>query len=137
LKKDKDNKKAGQDYAKGISLSLEEKSFHIEIVPAIGVNNSALTNAIKTIQEVAKNTAILLIGIDEKQEKTKLCAVAIVPEVQLKKGLKADEWVRSVATLCGGKGGGKPGTAQATAGDLTNLEQAHESAIKLAHKFLV
>ena len=48
------------------------------------------------------------------------------------KGLKANEWVKHVSPLMGGKGGGKDASAQAT-GDQV---QVIDEAIKLATEFV-
>lgn len=47
------------------------------------------------------------------------------------KGLKANEWVQHVSQVLGGKGGGKPESAQATG---TNANAVNE-AINLAKTF--
>jgi alanyl-tRNA synthetase len=39
--------------------------------------------------------------------------VARVPEPLVRRGLRAGDWVREPARLCGGSGGGRPDMAQA------------------------
>ena len=53
---------------------------------------------------------MLLIGVDEGEDK--LAIVAKVPDSLIKRGLKAGDWVRAASEACGGKGGGKPDSAQ-------------------------
>lgn len=47
------------------------------------------------------------------------------------KGLKANEWVKEVSTIIGGKGGGKPLSAQGSGENLKEVDKA----INLAKEF--
>ena len=46
-------------------------------------------------------------------EAGKVVMVARVPDLLIKRGLKAGNWIKHVASLCGGGGGGRPDMAQA------------------------
>jgi alanyl-tRNA synthetase len=42
-------------------------------------------------------------------------AFAIVPDSLVNQGFKADKWIASTMKVCGGRGGGKPRSAQGQA----------------------
>ena len=48
------------------------------------------------------------------------------------KGLKADEWVKSVSDLLGGKCGGKQGSAQGSGPNIDCVDKALETAKQFA-----
>jgi len=48
------------------------------------------------------------------------------------KGLKADEWVKKVSTVIGGKGGGKPLSAQGSGDNLKEITKAIDLAKEFA-----
>ena len=53
---------------------------------------------------------------------------AKVPDALIKQGLKAGDWVRAASQACGGKGGGKPDSAQGGGTDPSKLPDAIEAA---------
>ena len=73
----------------------------------------------------------MLVSPDE--ESGKLTIVAAVPDVQIKRGLAAGDWVRVAAAAAGGRGGGKPDMAQGGGTDLTKLREVLSAA--KAHAF--
>lgn len=48
------------------------------------------------------------------------------------KGLKADEWVKCVSEIIGGKAGGREGSAQGSGPNVHNLTVAVENAKKFS-----
>ncbi|CAL1281228.1 unnamed protein product [Larinioides sclopetarius] len=94
-----------------------------------GFNAKALDAALKQAKLLTPDTAVMLFTRDSENEKV-LCMSA-VPKTVTSKGLKANEWVQHVTQVLGGKGGGKPESAQATG---TNANAVNE-AINLAKKF--
>ena len=63
-----------------------------------------------------------------------MCALALLCIAQelTVKGLRADEWVKSVCGLMGGKGGGKDISAQASGDNIACLEKAVAMAKEFA-----
>jgi alanyl-tRNA synthetase len=57
--------------------------------------------------------------------------VAGVPEALIAKGLKAGDWVREASQAVGGKGGGRPDTAQGGGTDASKLPDA----VRVAREF--
>ncbi|GFU43713.1 alanine--tRNA ligase, cytoplasmic [Nephila pilipes] len=94
-----------------------------------GFNAKALDAALKQAKLLSPDTAVMLFTKDNENEKI-LC-MSSVPQSATSKGLKANEWVQQVTQVIGGKGGGKPESAQATG---TNASAVSE-AMNLAKKF--
>jgi alanyl-tRNA synthetase len=69
---------------------------------------------------------VLLISPD--QGEGKLTIIASVPDALQKRGLKAGEWVRDAAAACGGRGGGRPDSAQGGGTDLSKVKDALNAA---------
>ncbi|MCH2151798.1 MAG: alanine--tRNA ligase [Phycisphaerales bacterium] len=70
-----------------------------------------LLAAMDAIRAKHGESACLLLGTDP--EAGKVVMVARVPDNLIERGLKAGDWVKHVAGLCGGGGGGRPDMAQA------------------------
>ncbi|XP_035232670.1 LOW QUALITY PROTEIN: alanine--tRNA ligase, cytoplasmic-like [Stegodyphus dumicola] len=92
-----------------------------------GSNAKALDAALKQIKQFSPSTAAMFFTRDDE----KVLCMSSVPANATSKGLKANEWVQQVSQTIGGKGGGKPESAQATG---TNAAAVPE-AINLAKKF--
>ena len=76
--------------------------------------------AMDVIRKKRPDAAILLGGVSGD----KVSFVAAVPEAMIKKGLKAGDWVREVAKVAGGGGGGRPDMAQAGGKDPAKIDEA-------------
>ena len=55
-------------------------------------------------------------------------AFAIVPDSLVDQGFKADDWIASTMEVCGGRGGGKPGSAQGQASNCSNIDAVISAA---------
>jgi len=66
----------------------------------------------------------------------KVTIVASVPKAFIAKGLKAGDWVREAASICGGGGGGRPDMAQAGGKDPAKVPDAVEQCLATATKVL-
>lgn len=75
-------------------------------------NTKALDSALKQVKSLSPNTSALFVTIDEDSDK--VFCLSAVSKYGIEKGLKANEWVNVVAGRIGGKGGGKPDSAQAS-----------------------
>ena len=71
----------------------------------------------------------MLLSTDE--DAGSVSVLAACPKSGVEKGLKAGDWVREVTGLMGGKGGGRPDTAQGAGSDPSKAGEA----IDLARRF--
>jgi alanyl-tRNA synthetase len=79
-------------------------------LPEAGTDRQALLAAMDAIRSRHPESGVLLIGVDEDEDK--IAIVAKVPDSLIARGLKAGDWVRAASEACAGKGGGKPDSAQ-------------------------
>jgi alanyl-tRNA synthetase len=117
--------------ADAAASSMED--FVIATIEA-GSDRAALQAAVNVIQQKAGRAAVLLLSPDEVEGKVSI--VAAVPKPLIDRGLKAGDWVRETAAVCGGKGGGKPDAAQGGGTDLTKLKDASKAARTYAARVL-
>ncbi|MEE2906815.1 MAG: alanine--tRNA ligase [Planctomycetota bacterium] len=75
------------------------------------IERDDLLAALDTVRNRHPESACLLLGTDPGD--SKVVMVARVPENLIARGLKAGDWIKHVAGLCGGGGGGRPDMAQA------------------------
>ncbi|KAG5891352.1 hypothetical protein JTB14_034418 [Gonioctena quinquepunctata] len=92
-------------------------------------NTKALDTALKQVRTLSPITSALFITVDP--DSNKMFCLSSVPKDAIDKGLKANEWVQEIAKKLGGKGGGKPDSAQASG----NNSAAVDDVIDLARKF--
>ena len=76
--------------------------------------------------------AVLLFA--SNHDEAKVAIAAVVPQALIKRGLKAGDWVRAVATVCGGGGGGRPDRAQAGGKDPSKVGEARDVALEFARE---
>ena len=97
------------------------------------VDAPALLAALNMAKTKLPQTAILLAWPDATEGKVSI--VACVPAPLIAKGLKAGDWVKVAAQVCGGGGGGKPDMAQAGGKDPSKTAEALDAARAHAKKF--
>jgi alanyl-tRNA synthetase len=85
----------------------------------------ALRTAMDVIRKRHPDAAALLGGVVSDN---KVAFIAAVPKALIDAGLKAGDWVKQAATVCGGGGGGRPDSAQAGGKDPAKLDEALEAA---------
>lgn len=79
----------------------------------IGADSKASQKVIKAVQKIAPELAFMGVSEEEAGSGGKALCFAIVPEAVTKEtGLKANVWLKEVLDSVGGRGGGKPGSAQ-------------------------
>jgi alanyl-tRNA synthetase len=61
-------------------------------------------------------------------EAGRVALMAAVPQGIIGRGLKAGDWIREVAGIMGGKGGGRPDNAQGSGQDVSKLREASSHA---------
>jgi alanyl-tRNA synthetase len=96
-----------------------------------GATDEQLRSAIDSLRKKSPTHAILLAaGVDQK-----VTFVAAVSDDVIAKGLKAGDWVKQVAAITGGGGGGRPQMAQGSGKDPSKIPAALDLARTLAAKF--
>ena len=119
--------KAAQGLAAGLAQSAAASPEEIVIASLeLGSDRGALEAALKAIAGVCPNKAVILMSPDH--ESGRVALMATVPAGLIAKGLKAGDWVREVAGIMGGKGGGRPDNAQGSGSDITKLKEATSQA---------
>ena len=89
----------------------------------IGADSKASQKVIKAVQKLAPELAFMGISEEEPGSGGKVLCFAIVPESLMKEtGLKANEWLKDVLDSVGGRGGGKPGSAQGQVQSCENVD---------------
>merc|ERR1712003_433738 len=81
----------------------------------VGADSKASQQVLNAVKKIAPNMAFMGLSEEERGSGGKLMVFALVPDSLVDCGLKADEWVRGTLEVCGGRGGGKPGSAQGQA----------------------
>ncbi|XP_076061045.1 alanine--tRNA ligase, cytoplasmic [Oratosquilla oratoria] len=111
-------------YTKGLVAANTEVPYIVCELNAFA-QNKVVNDALKEV----KNIPALFISSDE--DSNKILAMASVPKDVVAKGLKADEWVKNLAELIVGRGGGKPESAQVSGTNVAALKEA----LKMSHSF--
>ncbi|XP_073233426.1 alanine--tRNA ligase, cytoplasmic-like [Porites lutea] len=121
------------DKAKAMIAEDSNRTFVVDVFDA-GSNQKVLDAALKQFKSLAPKTAALLFSVDE--DNGKIICLAQVPKEVIQQGLKADEWVKSVSELLGGKCGGKDLSAQGSGPNVGCLKKAVETATQFAKQKL-
>jgi len=111
-------------------LSASGAIFFVGSVDVAGHSN-LLTDIIKKINDKFPDTAVLLLSPDTPKKKVVIVA-RVPPPLLASKALKANEWASDAAAAVGGKGGGRPETAQGTGNDISKIDEAVAKASKFA-----
>ena len=115
--------KKAQQLAAGIAQSAAGSAEEIVIASLeLGSDRKALEAAMKTITNANPNKAVMLMSPDQGSGQVAL--MASVPQGIVGRGLKAGDWIREVAGVMGGKGGGRPDNAQGSGQDISKLKDA-------------
>lgn len=130
--------------AKAALMSMEEKAEECKVQGKtyfVGEVQMTSKKPIKPLTDCCKkflerDIPVLLIHCDQNKKKKAVTLMADVSEELVKKGLKANEWVKYVATILKGNGGGKPTHAQGVAHDKEGIAQALEKAEEFVKKIL-
>jgi alanyl-tRNA synthetase len=116
-----------------VARKLAEEAQGNLIVAAVeGADAGGLRTAMDTIRKKQPEAALLLGAASEG----KVNFLAAVPPALIARGLKAGDWVREVAKVAGGGGGGRPDMAQAGGKDPGKLHEALEVGRRYAQSQL-
>ncbi len=109
-----------------ISAAVIVGAVQVIVVETVGCNANRMRLLIDQIRKLNQSSAILLIA-GEGPDKVTL--VAGVTRDLVEKGISAGQWVKEIAPVVGGGGGGKPDLAQAGGKEPGNIKPAIQSAI--------
>lgn len=115
--------------AKEITLANPNAPFIVYQLEAFS-NTKALDAALKQVKTLSPETSAMFVSVDA--ETKKIFCLTSVSKAAIAKGLKANEWVQHVSTVMGGKGGGKPESAQASGPNYDKVDDVLELAKKFA-----
>ena len=116
------------EQAKQLCQENPEAKFFVHVFEAFN-NTKALDAALKQVKTMNPHTSALFLSSDPDTKK--IFCLAAASKTGIDKGLKANEWIQQLSGAIGGKGGGKPESAQASG---TNYEKVDE-VVELAKKF--
>ena len=110
------------DAARAVAESFAGGDALVAEVP--GADGRTLRTAMDVIRKKHPDAALLLGAVDGD----KVALLASVPPTLVARGLKAGDWIRQVAPVVGGGGGGRPDMAQAGGKDPDMLPDALTAA---------
>ncbi|MEO1008348.1 MAG: alanine--tRNA ligase [Planctomycetota bacterium] len=116
------------EQATGLAESMGDGNPLVEAIEAMG-DRGALQQACAAIRRQLPDSPVMLLSVDADG---KVAILADVPQIAVDRGLKAGDWLREVAGILGGKGGGKPTQAQGGGPDAGRLDEAIERARTIA-----
>jgi alanyl-tRNA synthetase len=108
-------------------------STRVVVAETPGANANLMRQWIDQLRKKANSTAILLAASSGDD---KVTLVAGISRDLVDRGLSAGNWVRDVAPIVGGGGGGKPDMAQAGGKDPRRLPEAVATALELVRRAL-
>jgi alanyl-tRNA synthetase len=108
-------------------------STRVIVAETPGANPNLMRQLIDQLRKKANSTAILLASSSGDD---KVTLVAGMSRDLVDRGLSAGNWVRDVAPIVGGGGGGKPDMAQAGGKDPKKLREAVATALDLVRRAL-
>ena len=119
-------KEAGDVSAEGLlEQAIEVNGAIVVIAEAKGANSGLMRQLIDQIRKKVEPSAVLLLAA---QGPEKVVLVAGISRELVGQGANAGNWVREVAPIVGGGGGGKPDMAQAGGKDASQIPAAIDKA---------
>ncbi len=100
--------------------AVEVNGLKVIAVKKDGASGDTLRTIGDSLRGMSDDIVALLAGVTDG----KIVFVASCGKNAVAKGIKAGNLVREVATICGGKGGGKPDSAMAGGSDVSKLDEA-------------
>ena len=111
------------------SIGSGEGAFSLLVARLDGVDGGGLQSAAQQLaDQLGEGAAVVLGGLPEPADLSKVILVAAFGKSVIAKGLKAGPFIGGVAKACGGGGGGRPNLAQAGGRDGAALDGALEQA---------
>ena len=112
--------------------TIAESNDNIIVASIDDADKDSMMTALDAIRAKKPDGAAMLFTAN--LEEGKVIIVAGVSRALIGKGLKAGDWVREAAKICGGDGGGRPDTAQAGGKDPGKIPAAMEIATTFANE---
>ncbi|HQY87154.1 MAG TPA: alanine--tRNA ligase [Tepidisphaeraceae bacterium] len=100
--------------------ALDASGAKVVIARIDGATSDYLMSLMDSIRKHAPSHALMLAGVEDE----KINFLSAVSDDLIKKGLKAGDWIREVAKVAGGGGGGRPNMAQAGGKDVLKADEA-------------
>jgi len=116
------------EQANALAQSTGDGNPVVAIIDAMG-DRGAMQSALGEVRKSLSDSPIMLLSLDPEN---KVALLADVPQTAITRGLKAGDWVREVAQVVGGKGGGRPNQAQGGGPDGANIKAAADKAQEVA-----
>ena len=120
--------KRAVEQARALAQSTGDGNPVVAIIDAMG-DRGAMQSALSEVRKVLPDSPILLLSVDGEG---KAALLADVPQMAIDRGLKAGDWIREVALVVGGKGGGKPNQAQGGGPEGARIRAAADRALEVA-----
>ena len=120
--------KKAVEQARALAQSTGDGNPVVAVLDAMG-DRGAMQSALTEIRKALPDSPIMLLSVDGEG---KAALLADVPQIAIDRGLKAGDWVREVAPIVGGKGGGKPNQAQGGGPDGAHIRAAADRALEVA-----
>jgi len=117
------------DQARALADTVDGK---IIVEEVSGADKDSLLAAMDVVRAKRPDAATMLLSSNEIE--SKVFIVAAVPKSFIDLGLKAGDWVKQAATICGGSGGGRPDMAQAGGKDPSQVGKAIAEAKQFAQR---
>ena len=103
-----------------LSAPVDVDGLELYVAKLDGATPDALRTMGDDIKAKSDNAVAVIAGVNAD----KASIVAVCGKNAVSKGVKAGDLVRSVASIAGGGGGGRPDSAMAGAKDLSKLDEA-------------
>ena len=110
----------------------ERQNGRIIVEQLSGADKDSLLAAMDVVRAKHPEAAAMLLSANEIE--SKVFIVAAVPKSIIDLGLKAGDWVKQAAAVCGGSGGGRPDMAQAGGKDPSQVPKAIAEAKAFAQQ---
>jgi alanyl-tRNA synthetase len=114
-----------KDVKKHIQTAVDAGVKMLVLNVDIGADAKASQSVMNTVKSMAPDLAFFAISEEEPGSGGKLMAFAVVPDAL---ELKANDWVNASLQVCGGRGGGKAGSAQGQAKECKDVDAVLEAA---------
>ena len=114
------DKMAAFDAQDMVNDAVDVNGLKVIAVKKDGASGDSLRTIGDSLRGMNDDIVALLAGVTDG----KIVFVASCGKNAVAKGVKAGNLVREVATICGGKGGGKPDSAMAGGSDVSKLDEA-------------
>ncbi|MEM7628232.1 MAG: alanine--tRNA ligase [Planctomycetota bacterium] len=98
----------------------------------LGEDRKALEAAMGTLTSTCPTAAVMLLSTGAGSKR--VAVAAAVPKALVDRGLRAGDWIKHTTGVLGGKGGGRPESAQGSGPDASKLRDAIKAARTFAHQ---